>query len=97
MASLPAVARRVRDELSYYRALAADPETPAWSRWLLGVAVLYLVSPVDLIPDWIPLIGQLDDLVIVPLLLWAALRSIPLSVRQRVRDEIAVASAADEC
>lgn len=97
MSLLPSALRRVRTELSYYRALAADGATPAVSRWLLGLAIIYLVSPVDLIPDWIPVLGQLDDLLIVPLLVWMAVRCVPLEVRLRVREEVRAASAADEC
>lgn len=97
MARLLSALTRLRIELAYCRALAADAQTPALSRWLLGLAIAYLVSPVDLIPDWIPLLGQLDDLVIVPLLLWAALRSVPPAVRQRVRAELHSANTADEC
>ncbi|MBI2300161.1 MAG: DUF1232 domain-containing protein [Armatimonadetes bacterium] len=64
-----------------WRAWAADPRTPRSSRWLVGLAVGYALMPFDLIPDWIPLVGHLDDLVIVPLLLWLALRRVPAEVR----------------
>jgi uncharacterized membrane protein YkvA (DUF1232 family) len=47
---------------------------------LLGAALAYLVSPVDLVPDFIPVLGQLDDLVIVRGLVWLAMRSIPRDV-----------------
>lgn len=47
------------------------------SAWLLKAAVAYFLSPVDLIPDFIPVIGHLDDVVIVPLLVWLAVRMIP--------------------
>ncbi|MBT8445669.1 MAG: DUF1232 domain-containing protein [Gammaproteobacteria bacterium] len=97
MSPLSSALGRVRAELAYYRALAADSATPALSRWLLGLAIVYLVSPLDLIPDWIPVLGQLDDLVIVPLLVWAAVRSVPADVRLRVRAQVSAASAAGEC
>ena len=75
------LARTVKARLDGYRNLAADPRTPRISRWLLGAAVGYVLMPFDLIPDWIPLLGHLDDLVIVPLLLYLALRQIPEAVR----------------
>ncbi len=74
------LARALKRHLEAYRALAADPRTPRLSRWLLGAAVAYVLLPFDLIPDAVPLLGQLDDLVVVPLLLWLALRRIPAEV-----------------
>lgn len=60
---------------------ARDPRTPWFARLLaLGVAA-YALSPIDLIPDFIPVLGYLDDLVIVPLGLLLVLRLIPTEVR----------------
>lgn len=66
-----------RAEIGLYRAAMADPRCPRAARWLLGAAVAYALSPIDLIPDFIPLIGHLDDAVVLPLLIWAAIRIIP--------------------
>ena len=60
-----------------YRAIALAPRCPLLSKWLLVAAVAYALSPLDLIPDFIPVIGQIDDLVIVSLLIGLALKSIP--------------------
>ena len=60
---------------------------PRVSRWLLAGAIAYLVSPIDLIPDGIPILGQLDDLIIVPGLLAAALAFIPAEVKRACRTE----------
>lgn len=84
---------RAKRELAYYRALAAHPRTPGPARWLVGAALIYLISPVDLIPDWIPLIGVLDDLLIVPALIYAALAMIPPSVKKECREKTAVSPA----
>jgi uncharacterized membrane protein YkvA (DUF1232 family) len=46
--------------------LIKHPKTPALSRILLGAAVAYFLSPVDVIPDFIPVLGHLDNVVIVP-------------------------------
>jgi uncharacterized membrane protein YkvA (DUF1232 family) len=44
---------------------------------LIGIAIAYALSPVDLIPDFIPVLGHLDDVIIVPLLIFAALKLVP--------------------
>jgi len=81
-------ARDIRREVDVYRRVLQHPRTPRLSRWLLGFALLYLVSPIDLIPDWLPVLGQLDDLVIVPYLVRLALRGIPPDVVSECRNEI---------
>jgi len=79
------IIQRIKHELRYYRALLTHPRTPRLSRWLLGGALAYLVSPVDLIPDVIPVLGHLDDLLIVPGLVWAAVALIPRDVKSECR------------
>ncbi len=76
---------RIQRELAYYRALFTHPRSPRISRWLLGGAIAYLVSPIDLIPDFIPVLGQLDDLLIVPGLVFSALAFIPADVKAECR------------
>lgn len=80
-----AILHRIKQELAYYRALLTHPRTP-WISWLLlGAAIAYFVSPIDLIPDFIPVLGQLDDLLIVPTLIYAALIFIPANVKAECR------------
>lgn len=73
----------IRRHVFRYRRLVADPETPWPARLLLGLAVGYLLLPFDLVPDWIPVLGLLDDLIVVPLLVWLATRLIPKRVLER--------------
>ncbi|NLF19541.1 MAG: DUF1232 domain-containing protein [Lentisphaerae bacterium] len=80
---------RAKQEIAYYRALFIHPRTPRLSRWLLGGAIAYLASPADIIPDFIPILGQLDDLLIVPGLMGAALALIPASVKIECREKMA--------
>lgn len=75
----------LKKELAFYRLLLAHPRTPWTAKALMGAAVGYALSPIDLIPDCIPVIGYLDDLVVVPALLWAALRFIPRDVIEECR------------
>lgn len=64
-----------------------DPDTPWPARAVAAVALAYAISPIDLIPDFIPLLGQLDDLLIVPALIGLAIRMIPPEVAARCRRE----------
>lgn len=64
-----------------------DPATPLAARVAIACAIGYAVSPVDLIPDFIPVLGQLDDLLIVPALIALAIRLIPPAVAARCRKE----------
>ncbi len=82
------MASRIKEELAFYRLVLAHPETPWLSRILLGAALAYFVSPIDLIPDVIPVFGQLDDLLIVPGLIYLAFRLVPASIIQTCRAEI---------
>ena len=72
-----ALGKRFKQEIKLYRNILADRRAPRRTRWLLGAAVAYALSPIDLIPDFIPVIGHLDDAIILPLLVWLALRSVP--------------------
>ncbi|MFN8531208.1 MAG: DUF1232 domain-containing protein [Anaerolineae bacterium] len=76
---------RLRRELDVYRRVLVDPRTPRMARVLLGASIAYLLSPIDVIPDFIPIIGHLDDVLIVPLLFWLALRLVPREVIEDAR------------
>ena len=62
-----------------------DPRTPWYARIFTGFIVAYAFSPIDLIPDFIPVLGYLDDLVIVPLGVLLALKMIPPQVMAECR------------
>ena len=82
---LQSLARRFKHELRVYQLVLKDQRTPRLAKWLLGIAVAYALSPVDLIPDFIPVLGHLDDLVILPLLVITAVKLIPPSVIEDCR------------
>jgi uncharacterized membrane protein YkvA (DUF1232 family) len=64
-----------------------DPRTPWYAKLLAASVVAYAVSPIDLIPDFIPVLGILDDLVIVPLGAALAIRMVPKEVMAECREK----------
>ncbi len=62
-----------------------DPATPRVARVLLMIVVGYALSPIDLIPDFVPLFGYLDDALLLPGLIWIALQLIPAPVLEANR------------
>ena len=62
--------------------LARHADTPRHAKLVAALTVAYALSPIDLIPDFVPVLGLLDDLLIVPAGLWLALRLTPEPVRQ---------------
>ena len=84
-------ARALRRDAHAIFLASRDPRVP-WAARLLAIAVAaYALSPIDLIPDFIPVLGVLDDLIIVPLGIWLVIALIPDEVMDEYR---AIASAA---
>jgi len=77
---LKAISHRFKQELRVYRLVLQDPRTPKLAKWLLGLAVGYALLPFDLIPDFIPVLGHLDDVIVIPALVFLAVKLIPPSV-----------------
>jgi cobalt-zinc-cadmium efflux system protein len=71
------LAKSFERELVIYRHVLGDPRTPVTAKVFLGLAIGYLCLPFDLIPDFIPVLGYVDDAVVVPALVYAAVRLIP--------------------
>lgn len=68
------------DALQLWRALR-HPLQPRWLKPAVGLMLLYLLSPIDLLPDFIPVLGLVDDLVLLPLAMRFLLRRLPPAVR----------------
>ena len=81
-----------RDVVAVYFA-ARDPQTPLLARALAVLVAGYALSPIDLIPDFIPVVGYIDDLILVPLGLLLVLKLLPPEVLAESRAKASVARA----
>jgi uncharacterized membrane protein YkvA (DUF1232 family) len=90
---------RLHDFWSYWKQKAAqlkyelaalywayrDPRVPWYAKLFIAVVIGYALSPIDLIPDFIPVIGYLDDLIIIPAGIYLAVKMIPIGVLTECR------------
>jgi uncharacterized membrane protein YkvA (DUF1232 family) len=82
---LKARARALKMEAYAIYLAARDPRTPWYAKALIFFVVAHTFSPIDLIPDFIPILGYLDDLIITPGGIWLAVRLIPPEVLAEAR------------
>ena len=80
-------ARRLKRDVVALWLAARDPRTPIGAKLLAGAVAAYALSPIDLIPDFIPVLGYVDDLIIVPAGIWLALKMIPAELMDELRSE----------
>ena len=73
-----------RDALVLWFA-SRDPRAPWYAKWLAVFIVAYALSPIDLIPDFIPVIGYIDEIVLLPGAIWLVLKLMPREVLQDAR------------
>jgi uncharacterized membrane protein YkvA (DUF1232 family) len=85
MQGLRAWARGLKRDVIVLWLAARDPRTPLLAKALAGLVAAYALSPIDLIPDFIPVLGYLDDLILAPLGVWACLRLIPPALLAELR------------
>lgn len=88
MDKIRATGRELKKKLALYRLVLKDPRTPRLPKILLWLAIGYTLLPFDLIPDFLPVIGHIDDVIIVPLLIVLALRLIPKEVIEDCRKKV---------
>ncbi len=80
-------ARSVQRDIVALWLAARDRRTPWYAKLVAALVAAYALSPIDLIPDFIPVLGYLDDLIIVPLGIWLAIRLIPKELMAEFRRE----------
>jgi uncharacterized membrane protein YkvA (DUF1232 family) len=86
-------AKRLKREVMTLYFVARDIRTPWYARGLAFVVVGYALSPFDLIPDAIPVLGLLDDLILVPLGIWLVLKLVPKQVLEEARAQASKAES----
>jgi uncharacterized membrane protein YkvA (DUF1232 family) len=79
-------ARKLKRDVIALWLAARDPRVPRHAKLLAGALAAYALSPIDLIPDFIPLLGYLDDLLIVPAGIWLVVKLIPAPLMTELRE-----------
>ncbi len=88
LTNLKQKARELKSEAQVLMIAYKDNRTPVAAKILIGITVGYLLSPIDLIPDFIPVLGILDDLIIVPALIALSIKLIPETVLNDAREQL---------
>lgn len=78
-------AKQIKEDVPALFLALKDKDTPLAAKLLGAVTVAYALSPIDLIPDFIPVLGYLDDVILLPVLILLTLRLIPADVMARNR------------
>lgn len=85
LSALKQFAHNLKQEIFALYFAARHPQTPWYAKLLIVVVVAYAFSPIDLIPDFIPILGYLDDLVLLPMGIALAIKMIPEQVLPECR------------
>ena len=80
-------ARKLKTDIPALFLALKDKETPVLAKVLAGITVAYALSPIDLVPDFIPVLGYIDDIILLPMLIVATIKFIPKNVLDRCRKQ----------
>ena len=80
-------ARKLKTDIPALFLALKDKETPIVAKVLAGIVVAYALSPIDLVPDFIPVLGYLDDIIFLPMLIMVTIKFIPKNVLERCRKQ----------
>ena len=78
-------AKKLKTDIPAVFLALKDNETPIFAKILAGITVAYALSPIDLIPDFIPVFGYLDDVILLPMLVTLTIKFIPSEVLEKNR------------
>jgi uncharacterized membrane protein YkvA (DUF1232 family) len=90
------IARSFKRELIVYQRVLRDERTPFAAKLFLALAIGYFFMPFDLIPDFIPVIGHVDDAIVIPALVFAALNLVPREIVSEHRKQVVREQAATD-
>lgn len=85
--------QRALDDIRLSYALLIDPRVPLGAKAIPGLATVYLISPLDLVPGWVPVLGQLDDLVVLMLAVQAFKQMVPPALLAEHQARLGIAPA----
>jgi uncharacterized membrane protein YkvA (DUF1232 family) len=88
LSKLKQQAKKLKSEAQVLLIAYRDKRTPVIAKILIGVTAGYLLSPIDIIPDFIPVLGILDDLIIVPALIALSVKLIPETVLAEAKEMV---------
>lgn len=78
-------AKKIKADIPAIFLVLKDKDTPVIAKVLAGITVAYALSPIDLVPDFIPVLGYLDDVILLPAFVALTIRFIPKDVWERNR------------
>ena len=81
-------AKKLKTDIPAIFLALKDNETPIFAKILAGITIAYALSPIDLIPDFIPVFGYLDDVILLPMLVTLTIKFIPQDVLERNRKQV---------
>jgi len=86
---LKQTAKRLKTEINVLGVVYRDPRTPWYAKAVIVFVIAHSLSPIDLIPDFIPVLGYLDDLILIPLGVALAIKLVPIEVFAEAREKVA--------
>jgi len=93
---LKQTAHRLKTEIAVLRLVYGDPRTPWYAKAVIFLVIAQSLSPIDLIPDFIPVLGYLDDVILIPLGIALAIRLVPKDIFLDAREKVASQPASAE-
>ncbi len=90
IASLTGKAEQLKTDTYALYLAYKDPRVPWYAKVFVAITVAYALSPIDLIPDFIPVLGYLDDLIIIPVAIYLSLKMIPKEILEECRKKLSV-------